>query len=104
VRQSSGRLVGTFWDRRTTPRKRAAGGNGVQWVERGAGGASVAAGSVLEMALPLADLNVTAGQPVAFFVAIYESETGAEIERHPEYRPIELVAPDEMFEARYWRA
>jgi len=59
---------------------------------------------VLEVALPLADLGITEGQPVAFFVAIYDRATGAELERHPEYRPIELVAPDAMFEGRYWRA
>ena len=40
---------------------------------------------------------------MAFFVAIYDAD-GAEIERHPAYRPIELVTPDRLFEARYWRA
>jgi hypothetical protein len=78
--------------------------DGAQWAERGAGGASFAVGSVLEVALPLADLDVTEGQAVAFFVAVYESDSGAEVERHPEYRPIELVAPDALFEARHWRA
>src|SRR5262249_32702568 len=67
------------------------------------GGAVVAAGSVLEVALPLADLGLSQGQPVAFFIAIGDGG-GTEIERHPEHRPIELTTPDAMFEARYWRA
>jgi hypothetical protein len=99
-----GRSVGTFWGRRPGPPARIAGGSAETWGERGAGGASVAAGSVLDIALPLADLSVTAGGPDAFFVVFYDTKTAAEIERHPEYRPIELVAADEMFEARYWRA
>src|SRR5262249_61789894 len=81
ARQVLGRLVGTFWDRRTTL---AGMTNGPLWVERGPGGAAVAAGSVLELALPLADLSVAAGQPLAFFVALYESDSGTELERHPE--------------------
>src|SRR5262245_10241262 len=104
VRQALGRLVGTFWDRRTSGGAYTPIANGAPWLERGPGGAAVAAGSVLEAAVPLADLGIADGQPVAFFVAIYDGETGAELERHPEHRPIELVAPDAMFEARYWRA
>ena len=104
VRQVRGRLVGTFWDRRMADGTHTPAANGAAWAERGAGGAAVAAGSVLEVALPLADLGVSEGQPLAFFVAIYDSESGAELERHPEHRPIELVAPDALFEARYWRA
>ena len=104
VRQALGRLVGTFWDRRTTAGAPTAIANGAPWIERGPGGAAVAAGSVLEMALPLAELGVAEGQPVAFFVALYDSASGAELERHPQHRPIDLVAPDALFEARYWRA
>src|SRR5205814_5821739 len=104
VRQALGRLVGTFWDRRTTAGAPTAIANGAPWIERGPGGAAVAAGSVLEMALPLADLGIGIGQPVAFFVALYDVESGAETERHPEHRPIEVVTPDALFEARHWRA
>jgi alpha-amylase/alpha-mannosidase (GH57 family) len=104
VRQTLGRLAGTFWDRRMVAGRHSTLANGKPWIERGPGGAAVAAGTVLEIALPLADLGITDGQPLAFFVAIYDSETGGEVERHPEHRPIELVAPDAMFEARYWRA
>jgi hypothetical protein len=35
-------------------------------------------------------------------VAIYEGG-GGELERHPANRPIELVVPDALFEARLWR-
>lgn len=93
VRQRLGRLTGSFWDRRSGE---------PDWVERGPGGAVLAAGTVLELALPLADLRVSPGQPVSFFVAVYEGDE--EVERHPANRPIELMAPDEGFEAQQWRA
>jgi alpha-amylase/alpha-mannosidase (GH57 family) len=92
VRQQFGRLTATYWRRRATD---------AEWVERGAGGSAVAAGSVLELALPLADLGLVPGQPVAFFVTI---DADVEVERHPADRPIELTVPDETFEARQWRA
>ncbi|PYR39898.1 MAG: glycoside hydrolase [Acidobacteria bacterium] len=104
IRQHTGRLAASFWDRRTASGDRSSSAPGAQWVERGPGGAVVAAGSVLELALPLVDLGVGVGQAVAFFVALYDAETGAETERHPEHRPIELVTPDALFEARHWRA
>ena len=82
------------------------------WAERGPGGAAVAAGRLLEVALPLADLGrrpLDAGtapsdQPasrVAFFVAVYDA-AGAELERHPAYHPIETEVPGRGFEARNW--
>ena len=46
VRQNAGRLSGLFWDRHA---------DGPVWVERGVGGARVAAGTILEVALPFAD-------------------------------------------------
>jgi hypothetical protein len=94
VRASRGRLTGTYWDRQEKE---------PHWVERGTGGATVAAGSVLELALPLADLGLSAGEPVAFFVAVYDAD-GTELERHPAHRPIEALTPDALFEARHWRA
>jgi alpha-amylase/alpha-mannosidase (GH57 family) len=102
VRQSLGRLTGTYWDLRTRNQDRPSGA-GEEWVERGPGGATVAAGTVLEVSLPLVDLRRTDGQPVVFFLAVHDG-SGAEIERHPEYRAIEVATPDEMFEARHWRA
>jgi alpha-amylase/alpha-mannosidase (GH57 family) len=103
VRDIQGRLRGTFWDRRTAE---------PYWAERGPGGAAVAAGRLLEVALPLVDLErrpLDAGtapndQPasrVAFFVAVYDA-TGAELERHPAYHPIETEVPGRGFEARNW--
>ena len=73
------------------------------WRERGPGGVVVAAGTVLELAIPFTDLGLSADSPVAFFVALFD-DSGAELERQPAHRPIELVAPDAMFEARNWRA
>jgi alpha-amylase/alpha-mannosidase (GH57 family) len=93
VRQAFGRLTGTLWDRQ--PER-------TRWVARGPGGAFVAAGTVFELSIPLADLGVAAGQAVGFFVALSD-DRGAELERHPAHRPIELVVPDALFEARQWR-
>jgi hypothetical protein len=93
VRQSAGRLRGSFWDRRDAE---------PHWLERGPGGSAVAAGAILEMALPLADLGRGAGGELAFFVAIYD-EAGVELERHPAQQPIVLAVPDERFDARHWR-
>ena len=33
-----------------------------------------------------------------------ERACGGEAERHPAHRPIDLVSPDALFEARHWRA
>jgi alpha-amylase/alpha-mannosidase (GH57 family) len=94
VSESLGRTTGTFWDRRDEK---------PYWSRRGAGGAIVATGAVLEVALTFEDLALTPGQPVAFFVALYDA-AGVELERHPAHRPIEALAPDDLFEARHWRA
>ena len=93
VRQTEGRLTGTFWDRHDTE---------PHWVERGRGGAVVAAGTILELAIPLTDLRLAAGQAVGFFVALYD-DRGTEIERHPAHQAIELSVPDALFGARNWR-
>jgi alpha-amylase/alpha-mannosidase (GH57 family) len=95
VRQQMGRLSGRFWDWR--PRA-------PHWVERGTGGASFAAGSVLEIALPVADVQPPnrASAHVSFFVAVYQND--AEVERHPAHRPIEAAIPDERFASRHWTA
>jgi alpha-amylase/alpha-mannosidase (GH57 family) len=93
VRQTEGRLTGMFWDRRDTE---------PHWVERGSGAAAVAVGTILELAIPLADLGLAAGQTVGFFVAIYD-DSGSEVERHPAHQAIELPVPDALFDARNWR-
>jgi hypothetical protein len=94
VRQTAGRLRGSFWDRRDVE---------PHWSERGPAGALAAAGTILELGIPLADLGLAAGQTAGFFVAIYDQH-GGEIERHPANRAIELVVPDALFEAHQWRA
>jgi len=94
VRQDAGRLTGAFWDRLIAE---------PHWAPRGPGGAAIAAGTILELAIPLIDLGLAAGQTTAFFVAVYEGVDG-ELERHPANRPIELAIPDALFEAGLWRA
>jgi alpha-amylase/alpha-mannosidase (GH57 family) len=94
IRQEHGSLTWTYWD---------SGGQRPHWIRRGPGGSIVAAGRILEAALTLADLGVGPGERVAFFVAVHD-EASTELERHPDYRPIELTVPDELFEARFWRA
>jgi hypothetical protein len=94
VRKTIGTLSGSFWDRRL---------KAPHWVERGPGGTTVAAGSVLEVAVPLVDLAAKPGDVVAFFVAVYDVDN-TELERHPAHRPIESEVPDEQFEARNWTA
>jgi alpha-amylase/alpha-mannosidase (GH57 family) len=93
VKQDAGRLTGRYWDRRDG-----------SWSPRhDQTAARAAAGAVLEVALPLADLGATAGTPLAFFVAIYDPES-VERERHPAHRPISLTAPDPSVAARHWSA
>jgi catechol 2,3-dioxygenase-like lactoylglutathione lyase family enzyme len=92
VRQDFGRLTGRFWDRRPEP---------PHWVERGPGAAAVAAGRLIEIAVPLTDLGVAPGDPLAFFVAVYDPE-GHELERHPPNRPIDAEVPNERFAGRNW--
>jgi alpha-amylase/alpha-mannosidase (GH57 family) len=94
VRQTLGRMTGLFWDRRVTD-------PGPLWVERGPGGASVAAGAVLEVGVALNDLGVGVGDSVAFFVAIYDRDSN-ELERHPAHRPITVEVPSPTFEALNW--
>jgi alpha-amylase/alpha-mannosidase (GH57 family) len=71
------------------------------WNGGGQDGATVSAGTVLEVGLPFRVLGAAIGTPVSFFVAISDA-TGAEIERHPPQRPIEILVPEEDFDARNW--
>jgi alpha-amylase/alpha-mannosidase (GH57 family) len=91
VRRRLDRLTAAFWDWDAKRR----------WVERGPGGSAIAAGTILEMALPLVDLRVMAGDSIAFFVAIYDAGD-VEVERHPASLPIEVDVPDERFDLRNW--
>jgi hypothetical protein len=92
VRQLLGRLRGTYWVRLPA-----------HWGEQGPGQAAVAAGAILEVALPLADLDLRGATDLAFFVAVNDA-TGAEVEREPAQRAIRVAIPDERFESRQWTA
>ena len=76
------------------------------WTARGAHSAGVAAGTVLELAVPLGDLGARAGEPIAFFVSVSSpSRAGVqETERYPAQRPIRIVVPGENFSGENWRA
>jgi alpha-amylase/alpha-mannosidase (GH57 family) len=65
-------------------------------------GASVAAGGILEVALPLDALGARAGDVVRFFVTVGHGEV--EVERHPADQPIQVTVPDGSFAARLWSA
>jgi alpha-amylase/alpha-mannosidase (GH57 family) len=93
VRLAHGVVVGAFWDR--------AGGNG--WHDEGARGAAAVAGQILEVAIPIGDLGARVGDMVAFFVGVLAAD-GSEVETHPTHHPIEVLVPDELFEARHWTA
>jgi alpha-amylase/alpha-mannosidase (GH57 family) len=93
VQQTAGRLLGTFWDRQDRE---------PHWVERGSGGAAIALGAILEVSIPFADLRLSAGEFVSFFVAVYDAHA-AELERHPQERALELKIADGSFAARQWR-
>jgi alpha-amylase/alpha-mannosidase (GH57 family) len=93
VSATLGRLRGAFWDRPASEPR---------WTERRTTEAAVAAGAILELALPWSELGAAAGDRVAFFVAIYEGD--AERERHPAQQPIAVTMPDGTFEARQWTA
>ena len=80
IRLSAGRVTGVLWDRRDAE---------PHWVERGPGETVVAAGTIIELAIPLAALGVQPGDNLSFVAAIYD-KGGAEIERHPRDRTIEI--------------
>jgi alpha-amylase/alpha-mannosidase (GH57 family) len=93
IGQSGGRLTGTYWER----------GSDEHWIGRGVGRARVAAGTVIEAALPLSDLRVRAGAALSFFLTVFDRDQ-TEVERHPDNRAVMLTVPDERFEARNWTA
>ena len=62
----------------------------------------VAAGDILELAIPFADLELTPTTPFAFFVSIQSGRV--EIERHPPHRPVEGFVPEPAFEKLNWKA
>jgi alpha-amylase/alpha-mannosidase (GH57 family) len=91
--------------------RKAQDGDG--WIELERHGATAAAATVLEMALPLAELwaagraDPASANPdldrVAFIVVVSGPDR-SEVERHPPHHPIEATVPDAHFEARHWSA
>jgi alpha-amylase/alpha-mannosidase (GH57 family) len=84
--------------------QQTASGAGVAWNNNGSrpsGEASVAAGTVLELAVPLAALGPLTARALSFVVIVSDG-VGQEVERHPAYQPIEATIPDARFEARHW--
>jgi hypothetical protein len=94
VRQVSGLTTGTFFERSA---------RGADWIERGSRGSAAAAGTVLEVALPLRELDDTAGATLVFFVTLHDA-AGNELDRQPSYEALRVTVPDERFEARNWTA
>jgi hypothetical protein len=94
VVQRGGRAEGSFWRRHQEP---------PFWRLQGPGTALVAAGRILEVAIPFSDLGAGPDGVVSFFVAVYDANN-AERERHPVQRPLDVQLPDALFEARHWRA
>jgi alpha-amylase/alpha-mannosidase (GH57 family) len=93
VRRAEARVLCLLWDR----------SGGGPWRARTAGALQVAAGTVLEAAIPLTELGLSSGTPVAFLVRLFDA-ADAELERHPSHRPIETSVPDALFSARNWTA
>lgn len=59
-----------------------------------------AVGTVVELAVPFADLGVTPGQEVHFYVTL--EVNGRELERCPSRSPIRTQVPQSDFETRMW--
>jgi hypothetical protein len=73
------------------------------WTEQPFHG-QVAADTILEAAVPLADLPGAAKSAVVSFVVTTSDPAGAEIERHPAARPVRVDLPTPDFESRNWTA
>jgi alpha-amylase/alpha-mannosidase (GH57 family) len=65
-------------------------------------GASVAAGGILEIAIPLDAIGAQAGDVITFYVTVGHGDV--EVERHPADQPIQVTVPDASFAARFWSA
>ena len=72
------------------------------WSARPSDGIRAEARQILEVEVPFAALGVTAGQPLGFFVSLHIS--GAELERYPSHRTLDLTVPTADYEAHNWTA
>jgi hypothetical protein len=94
VRSVDGRLLSAFVD---------PGGSGTATAGSDRSrGASVAAGGILEIAVPLDALGARAGDAIAFYVTVGHGQV--EVEHHPADQPIQIAVPDASFAARLWSA
>jgi alpha-amylase/alpha-mannosidase (GH57 family) len=72
------------------------------WQPVAAPGILMSAKRVLEVQIPFQALGLDTHAPLAFMVALHRG--AAEIEHHPQIRPVELEVPDPAFAARNWTA
>jgi alpha-amylase/alpha-mannosidase (GH57 family) len=70
------------------------------WRSRPRHAARAAAGTIVEIGVPFAELGVNAGQPFSFSVGLYQD--GQALEQYPTHHPLELVVPGADFSARHW--
>ena len=75
---------------------------GAEWAPRAHDGVRAEARQILEVEVPFAALGVAAGQALGFFVSLHLS--GAELERYPSHRTLDLTVPPADFEAFNWTA
>jgi hypothetical protein len=73
------------------------------WSERPFSG-RVAVETILEVAVPLADLPGASKGPAVSFVVTTTDPGGTEVERQPVARPIRVELPSPDFEAKNWTA
>ena len=92
VREESGGLRATMWDRLADRR----------WAVRPRSRVRAAAGRVLEVAVPFSELGLGAGEPLGFFVAVYDGDR--EVDHQPWARAIEAAVPGRDFTGRNWTA
>ena len=62
----------------------------------------MAAGGILEIAIPLDAVGARAGDLITFYVTVGHGDV--EVERHPADQPIQVTVPDASFAARFWSA
>jgi hypothetical protein len=92
VRAVDGRPAGAYCDRLGEP---------PVWARRPGGHAEVAAGTILEIALPFGEL--TPRGRLSFFLVLQDA-AGVEVERHPAHRSVDVDVADARFEASNWTA
>jgi alpha-amylase/alpha-mannosidase (GH57 family) len=74
--------------------------DGNAWSEIGRYG-TIGCRKILELAVPLKDLRLQAGQEFRLSVAVVQN--GVEVERYPHQQPVGLTVPDDNYEAATWR-